>query len=187
MKVKYNIRESTRAKNVSITVELDGSVIVVKPIGMKWSVMEKFIGEKKSWIFKTVRHFQKLKEKYGVIPLKPIHRHTKKNYLKHKEETRRLMHERVEHFNKYYSFPIKRIAIKNQRRCWGSCSENGNLNFNYRLLFLPEHLRDYIIVHELCHLRELNHSKRFWALVERVVPNHKAIRKQLKRQELLFQ
>jgi len=186
MKVKYNVRESARAKDVSITVEIDGSVVVVKPIGMSWSVVEEFIGKKKNWIFKSVKHFQKLKEKYGEIK-KPIHRYSRKDYLKHKEASRALIHERVKYFNQNYDFPIKRIAIKNQRKCWGSCSKKGNLNFNYRLLFLPEHTRDYIIVHELCHLKELNHSKRFWALVERVIPEHKKIRKELKRQELLFQ
>jgi len=128
MKVRYNVRESTRAKNVSITVELDGSVVVVKPIGMRRSVVEEFIKEKKNWIFKTVKHFQKLKEKYGEIPLKPIHRHTRKNYLKHKEEARRLMHERVKYFNRYYNFPIKKRSTKQFTQNILCLTRLGNIN-----------------------------------------------------------
>ena len=103
-----------------------------------------------------------------------------KHYLKHKEAARALVLERLEHFNQYYDYSWNRVAIRNQRRCWGSCTELGNLNFSYRLLFLPEELRDYIIVHELCHLKELNHSPRFWALVAEVLPEYKTHKKDLR-------
>ncbi len=73
-----------------------------------------------------------------------------------------------------------RVAIRNQRRCWGSCSANKNLNFNYKILFLPPHLADYIIVHELCHLTHLHHGKDFWDLVGEQVPNYKACVAELK-------
>ena len=103
-----------------------------------------------------------------------------KHYLKHKEAARALVLERLEHFNQYYGYSWNRVAIRNQRRCWGSCTELGNLNFNYRLLFLPPELRDYIIVHELCHLKELNHSPRFWALVAEQLPEYNVYRKALR-------
>jgi hypothetical protein len=64
---------------------------------------------------------------------------------------------------------------------WGSCSKKGNLNFNYKIALLPQRHSDYVIVHELCHLREFNHSKKFWDLVEQAVPNHRALRTELKR------
>ena len=102
------------------------------------------------------------------------------NYVKNKERARVLVHQRVFHFNKIYNFEFGRIAIKDQRRVWGSCSAKGNLNFNYRLVFLPQGLSDYVIVHELCHLKELNHSKNFWELVKIAVPDHKDIRRKLK-------
>ena len=95
-----------------------------------------------------------------------------KHYLEHKERARSLAHSRLEYFNQHYNLPYKRVAIKNQRRCWGSCSSLKNLNFNYKIYFLPPHLCDYIIVHELCHLVELNHGQSFWNLVAQQIPEY---------------
>jgi predicted metal-dependent hydrolase len=102
-------------------------------------------------------------------------------YLNHKEQARKIIKERLEHYNAFYKFSYKRVAIKNHRSRWGSCSEKGNLNFNYRLVHLPQRLLDYVIVHELCHLGELNHSVRFWALVEKTVPDWRKRRMELKK------
>ena len=107
-----------------------------------------------------------------------------KHYLLHKEMARDVVNERLNYFNQYYGLEWKRVAIRNQRRCWGSCTELGNLNFSYKILFLPAELRDYIIVHELCHLRELNHSKRFWNLVAETLPDYKERMKYLRQIEL---
>lgn len=85
----------------------------------------------------------------------------KREYEKHKEITRSLVHARISHFNRDGSFAIGRIAIRNQKTRWGSCSKLGNLNFHYKLAFLPPAVADYVIVHELCHLREFNHSSAF--------------------------
>ena len=84
-------------------------------------------------------------------------------------------------FNKFYKFEINRIAIKNTSTRWGSCSSMGNLNFNYKIIYLRPALADYLIVHELCHLGELNHSKRFWALVQKTIPDYVNINKELRR------
>ena len=83
-------------------------------------------------------------------------------------------------YNEIYQFSYNKIYIKNQKTRWGSCSGKKNLSFNYRILFLPKKLQDYIIVHELCHLKELNHSKRFWSLVARVFPDYQNIRNELR-------
>ena len=103
-----------------------------------------------------------------------------KHYSEHKEQARTLVHDRLVHFNQHYNLPYNRVSIKNQRRCWGSCSSLKNLNFNYKILFLPPHLRDYIIVHELCHLAELNHGRQFWSLVAEQVPEYQKCVAELK-------
>jgi predicted metal-dependent hydrolase len=106
-----------------------------------------------------------------------------KHYLEHKEIARELTHARLAHFNQFYNFTYKRVSIKNQRRCWGSCSALGNLNFNYKIQFLPPELQDYIIVHELCHLQELNHGQAFWDLVAMQLPHHQELRLALRLHE----
>lgn len=103
-----------------------------------------------------------------------------KHYVLHKEMARELILARLVHFNAHYNLEYKRVSIRNQRRCWGSCTSLKNLNFSYKLLFLPEHLCDYIIVHELCHLQELNHGRAFWRLVAQQVPDYKQRIKQLR-------
>lgn len=101
------------------------------------------------------------------------------HYRTHKEVARRMVHERLVYWNQFYNFSYKRIAIRDQRSRWGSCSSKQNLNFNYRIIFLPPELIDYIIVHELCHLAEMNHSSRFWDHVARMLPHHASLRSTL--------
>ncbi|MBX4189612.1 M48 family metallopeptidase [Candidatus Parcubacteria bacterium] len=98
-----------------------------------------------------------------------------------REEARALVHERLEYFNKIYQFKYQKVFIKNLRSRWGSCSKKGNLNFNYRIIYLPEELIDYLIVHELCHLKEFNHGPKFWALVEQTIQNYKNSRLALRK------
>jgi len=106
-----------------------------------------------------------------------------KHYLAHKEEARSLVLERLSYWNQFYGFTYKRVAIRNTRRCWGSCTSLKNLNFSYKLLFLPPRLCDYIIVHELCHLKELNHKEEFWTLVAEQLPDYQRRIEELKRFE----
>jgi len=92
----------------------------------------------------------------------------------------------VEYFNAMYGLRCNRITIRNQKTRWGSCSRKGNLNFNYKIALLPQRLADYIIVHELCHLGEFNHSRKFWALVAQTMPDHVDLRKELKKNRVMF-
>src|SRR5690606_23758883 len=105
-------------------------------------------------------------------------------YLRHKERARAYIHTLITRMNAHYGFCPQRVSIKDLRSRWGSCSELGNLNFTYRLIHIPEHLAEYVVAHELCHLKELNHSERFWSLVAVAVPNHKARRRELDRYRL---
>jgi len=94
-------------------------------------------------------------------------------YLKYKEHARTIITARVRHYAEQEGFVFGRIAIKNQKRCWGSCSTKRNLNFNYKLAFLPLELIDYVVVHELCHLRHFHHREEFWAEVANILPDYK--------------
>lgn len=103
-----------------------------------------------------------------------------------REMARTLVENRLSVINKFYNFKINRVAIKNTTTRWGSCSSKGNLNFNYKIIYLKSHLADYLIVHELCHLGELNHSKRFWALVLKTIPEYAKISKELRKTRVKF-
>lgn len=105
----------------------------------------------------------------------------RQQYLAHKEAARDFVDLKLKTLNMYYGFSYGRVAIRDQQSRWGSCSKKGNLNFNYRLLYLPEPLADLVIVHELCHLKEFNHSADFWKLVAETIPDFEIRRKALSR------
>jgi len=116
---------------------------------------------------------------------RPIFRtRSRKLYEMNKEAARAVVKERLSHFMVYYggqhNISIGRIAIRNQKSRWGSCSKKGNLNFNYKLVFMPPEIRDYVIVHEICHVKEFNHGRGFWSLVAETVPDWKKLRKSLR-------
>ena len=106
-----------------------------------------------------------------------IPRRSRKSYINNKEKVLGLVNAKIEKFNRLYNYSFNRVSIRNQKTRWGSCSSKKNLNFNYRIMYLPDEIADYIVVHELCHLEEFNHSRKFWDLVERGVPDYKKIKK----------
>ena len=144
-------------------------MVVTVPRNFPEGLMNKFISARKSWIMEKVANFLK-------FPVKPVRKSVRGEYKKYKAEVKTLVEERVAHFNQFYGFKYNKINIKNQKTRWGSCSRNGNLNFNYKMVFLAPLVRDYIVVHELCHLKEFNHSKDFWNLVAQVLPDYKKLR-----------
>tara|TARA_B100000378_G_scaffold278600_1_gene282436 strand:- start:114 stop:683 length:570 start_codon:yes stop_codon:yes gene_type:complete len=174
--LEYTLRQSKRAKRIGLSISGDGSVVLTAPVGRRGEGAENFLFEKTEWLTK---HLDRA-EKSPKIPLPS----TRADYLANKEKASDLISERVEYFNQHYGYRFKEIKIKNQKTRWGSCSSQGNLNFNFRILFLPKHLRDYIVVHELCHLKQMNHSQKFWDLVAQTIPDHKAIRTELRNYSL---
>ncbi|MFH1780927.1 MAG: M48 family metallopeptidase [Candidatus Nealsonbacteria bacterium] len=100
--------------------------------------------------------------------------------LQNKEQASSLIQERIFYFNQFYSFQYNKITIKRQKTRWGSCSKKGNLNFNYKIALLPQHLADYIIAHELCHLVVFNHSQKFWDFLRKLVPNYLVAKRELR-------
>lgn len=147
-------------------------MILTAPPWISSIAIERFVRGHSSWIDRSVRRMRNFK---------PFPVSGRRAYLKHKEEARGFITERVEYWNREYGFRYGRIAIKNTKRLWGSCSRKGNLNFSYALLFLPCELVDYVIVHELCHLKEHNHSPRFWTLVSQTLANYQTRRGELRK------
>ncbi len=130
-------------------------------------------------LLSIVRHAYRTFARHDFV--QKSRKYTRWDYKRYKEVARALASARVAYFNFFYNFSVGRISIRDTKTRWGSCSKKGNLNFNYKILFLPPHMADYIIVHELCHLKEFNHSQNFWDLVVKVVPEYRAVRVDLKR------
>lgn len=178
-RITYTLRKSHRARRMRLAVYCDGTIVVTTPFDLKETIVEKFIREKTDWLFSKIAFFEQFKGQ-------SIARYSQEEYLKHKNKAYDLALERVAHLNKSFKFSYNKINIKNQKTRWGSCSKKGNLNFNYKIALLPARLRDYIIVHELCHLREFNHSRKFWNLVEKGAPDYLKIREELNRSGVVF-
>lgn len=98
----------------------------------------------------------------------------------YKQEAKTLMEQKVNLYAAMYGLRHNKITIRDQKTIWGSCNNKGNLNFSWRIILLPERVADYLVVHEVCHLREMNHSSRFWSLVEQTIPEYKMYRKYLR-------
>lgn len=87
---------------------------------------------------------------------------------------------RVDYYAEKLKVNYNRITIKEQKTRWGSCSSKGNLNFNWRVIMAPIEIVDYLVVHELCHLVHMNHSKEFWTLVQSSLPDYEKRQQWLK-------
>lgn len=172
-KLEYVFRRSGRARRVRLAVYGDGSLAVTVPRGVDEGVAEKFIIEKSDWIIRKIAYYKKFKNRV-------VFKNSRADYLKNKKYASRLIQGRIEYFNKEYCFSFGKISIRNQKTRWGSCSKKSNLNFNYKITFLPAKVADYIIVHELCHLGEFNHSQKFWNLVAETIPDYRGARKELR-------
>jgi predicted metal-dependent hydrolase len=176
---EYELKESARAKYVRIQVDANGEVVVTKPKRASLRSVEQFVKARATWIEEAKR---KASKRRGGLPLIPLARPRKgsRAYEEARKAARLLASERLAYFNTLYKTMYGAISIRDQKTRWGSCSHRNNLSFNYRIAFLPSGLADYIIVHELCHTIEHNHSPRFWAQVARALPNHEALRKEIR-------
>ena len=170
----YLIRSDRRT--CQIQVKSDGSIIVRAPRKMKDKDIDAFVLEKSEWIERAQRKVKEtleIAESCGALSDEEI------NELADKALDR--IPPRVAHFAALMGVEYGRITVRNQKTRWGSCSGKGNLNFNCLLMLAPDGVVDYVIIHELCHLKEMNHSARFWAEVEKVMPDYKEHRLWLKR------
>ena len=168
-KVEYTLKVSKRARMMRLSIYCDGDFVVTAPQSVREDTIERFIIGKSQWVIDKINYFKQ-------FPVKTFINNSKKDFLKHKKTALELAEKRIEYFNGFYKFRFNKINIRNQRTRWGSCSKKGNLNFNYKIMLLPQQLADYIIVHELCHLGEFNHSRKFWNLVAKAIPNYQEMR-----------
>lgn len=176
--IEYTIKKSTRARRLRVAVSCDATVVVTAPVWLGEHKIERFLKEKANWLLGKIDYFLRTG--------KPLRTHCggRREYKKYREQAREFARAKVKKINEMYNFSFGKIFIKNHKSRWGSCSIKKNLNFNYKIIFLPERLAEYIVAHELCHLGEFNHSRNFWNLVSRAVPDYKEIKKQIKKQIL---
>jgi len=152
-----------------------GEVVVILPYGVPKFFAKQFVTRNVDWI-----QAQQIKLKERQVGDPRLFDYSRAQYEKYKEEARVFCTERVAHWAKVMNVQYNRIAIKHMKTRWGSCSSKRNLNFNYKIIFLSDVQADYLIVHELAHLFEMNHSKNFWNIVQKYIPSYKVLRRQLR-------
>ena len=174
--MKVTVIRSNR-KTVAIQVNSDLSVTVRAPRSVSEKDIEEILKKKEAWISK---HIEKIKETKERVEAEPTEKLTREKVIALAEEALKVILERVEYFAKVIGVTYGKITVRNQKTRWGSCSSKGNLNFNCLLMLAPPEVLDYVVVHELCHRKQMNHSKAFWLEVEKVLPDYKEARKWLK-------
>ncbi len=175
--ISYTLKISGRSRSLRLAVYPGGELVVSAPRSLSLRTIEQFIVRKSKWVL----------EKIGELTSVPKIVKTKNSrldFIRNKSTALKIARQKMEHFNQFYGLKWKKIMIKNQKTRWGSCSRQGNINFNYKIALLPERAVDYIIVHEMCHLVEMNHSRKFWNLVAKTVPDYARVRKQLRKNHL---
>lgn len=167
-KIDYVLIRSPR-KTISVEIKAGGEVVVRAPNRMRRGEIDGFVESRRGWI---EAHLEKLPEalpKFTEGELRELARHGKE-----------VLPEIVAWYAPKVGVDYGRITIRAQRTRWGSCSAKGNLNFNCLLMLTPDHVIEYVVVHELCHRKEMNHSPRFWAQVESVLPDYPRSRRWLR-------
>lgn len=168
--ITYQIIRSNR-KTIAIQITPAGQVVVRCPQRMPTAQIQAFVDEKQDWLRK---HLEKV-ENRPVLP-----RFTEAQIRDLADKAVKAIPPRVAYFAHRMGVTYGNITIRNQTSRWGSCTSQGNLNFNCLLMLAPPEVLDYVVVHELCHRKEMNHSAKFWAEVARVMPGYEARKKWLK-------
>ncbi|MBR4434981.1 MAG: M48 family metallopeptidase [Clostridia bacterium] len=164
----------TQRRSIGFKIDMDKNELsVFAPLFANKKSIFEAIGRKKKWIDRHLAEAQK-REAEPVIPL------TREELAFLKTNAKAFFAERVKYYEPIVGVHANRITIRAQKSKWGSCSTKGNLNFNCLLMLAPEAVRNYIVVHELCHLKVMDHSKRFYAEVAKAFPAYKEKRRWLK-------
>ncbi len=170
--IAVTVKRRRRLRALRLAVLPGGVVTLTLPFSLPLWRGQAFVEGKREWIAEKQRLLAK--HRPSLLSLG-----NKEEYLTHKERARKHILGRLHFYQgRYLLFP-KSISIRNQKTRFGSCSPLRQLSFNYQLLFLPSELCDYVVVHELCHLKEMNHSPRFWTLVSQTFPDYRRLRREL--------
>ena len=169
--VPYTVIRSDR-RTMALQVKPDGSLLLRLPRSVPEKQALEFAQRHQQWIRRALRRMAEYPAQRAEFSEEEIRRH--------KETLRPVLLHRVAYFAERMGVDYGRITIRNQKTRWGSCSSQGNLNFNWRLALLPPELLDYVVVHELAHRREMNHSRRFWSQVERILPDYRERKNRLR-------
>lgn len=165
-------------KTIAIQVKPDGQVIVRSPYSVSKKRVEHFLMEKSEWIKAQQEKLREVQENQYMI--------TDEMRQRGIHMAKKLIPERVDYYAGIMGVSYGRITIREQKTRWGSCSSRGNLNFNWKLVLMPEGALDYVVVHELAHRSEMNHSKAFWKIVEQILPDYRERKALLARAEHLY-
>ncbi len=165
-KVKYSGR-----KTISLCVK-DGALIVKAPYGTKKARIESLISSHEEWINKHIEKQIEKNKKYGNL--------TEERIAELRKMAKQILPPKVAYYAEIMGLKYGRITITSAKTRFGSCSSKGNLSFSYRLMMYPEAAIDYVVVHELAHLKEMNHSPAFYKVVAKVLPDYKERIKLLK-------
>ena len=178
IKYDYVLKRSNR-KTISAEISINADIIVRAPRKMSIKDIEKFLYSKRDWIDKNL---EAVKKRRATLP----ECLDEKQVAELKKKAKDYIPQRVSYFADIMGVEYGRIAIRKQKTRFGSCSSKKNLNFNLAIMLMPRDISDYVIVHELSHLVEMNHSARFWCEVERVIPNYKDCRRWLRENGVMY-
>ena len=171
----YEIIYSPR-RTTALQVTPDGRVIVRAPKRCPRSFIEAFVRQKEDWVMRQLARFEKQRKEHPAPERPPLSDKDRARYI---SIARDIFTRKTEYYARIMGVTYGRISIREQKTRWGSCSSKGNLNFNWRLIFAPPEVLDYVVVHELAHRKEMNHSKAFYAIVESVLPDYRKWRRWL--------
>lgn len=171
MKMKigeYNVEvRRSKRKSAAIKITADMQIVVFVPLYVSDNEIERMVISKSKWIDEHM-----LKVQSTIDERSKLEKITFEQVKELADQAVEYIPKRVKYYAEKENFVYNKITIKNLVSRWGSCSTKGNLNFNCLLMLTPDYVIDYIVVHELCHLREMNHSEKFWAEVEKIMPDY---------------
>lgn len=170
----------TRRKTIGLEISPDLQITVRAPYHLSDVRIREFVESKQTWILKHLAIMQD-RQAHDPIPAGVI---SDKELRHMTEEARIIIPERVKYFAKIIGVTYGQITIRHQKTRWGSCSSSGNLNFNCMLMATSPELIDYVVVHELCHRKQMNHSPLFWKEVEEILPDYRNLRSRLREYRL---